>query len=88
MMEAGFDEVEIATRVIETPLDVDVETFFERQAPANLMVAGLKQTLPPEEWARVKRLTCVHIKEALGDKKVISAEAHIGIGRRSLEDDE
>jgi SAM-dependent methyltransferase len=88
MMEAGFDEVEIATRVIETPLDVDVETFFERQAPANVMVAGLQQKLPPADWARVKRAVCERIREALGDKKVLSAEANIGIGRRSLEDDE
>lgn len=89
MIEAGFDEVEITTTHKEQKVDGTIEEFFERQAPANVFLAGLRQTLPPDTWKKVSESACARIREALGGENVVlAAEANIGIGWRGPEEDE
>jgi SAM-dependent methyltransferase len=89
MMEAGFDEVEIVTRTFTEQTEHTPETFFDRTAPANLFVAQLKERLPKEQWQKVRASVCKCIRTAVGEGPVCySAEANIGIGRRSAEEEE
>jgi SAM-dependent methyltransferase len=89
MIEAGFDEVEITTSRKEQQIEGSIEEFFEQQAPANVLLAGLKQTLPADTWKKVSETACLRIREVLGgDKVVLSGEANVGIGWRGPEEEE
>jgi ubiquinone/menaquinone biosynthesis C-methylase UbiE len=88
MMRAGFDEVEIRPHTIEHPFAGTIEEFFETQVTANVALASLKQTLPPDQWKRVCDKVCEQMKTVAGSGPVVfRAEANIGVGYRA-EDDE
>jgi ubiquinone/menaquinone biosynthesis C-methylase UbiE len=88
MIKAGFDEVEIATRTIEQKVEGTIEEFFERQAPANLLLASLREKLAPDAWKRVSDRACANIRAVVGTGPIVmGGEANIGIGWREAEED-
>jgi SAM-dependent methyltransferase len=89
MMEAGFDQVEIVTRRMELATKDSVEAFFDRIAPANLLLAPLKERLPKEKWERAREAVCKCMRATAGDGPVAyAAEANFGIGRRGADEDD
>ena len=88
MMEAGFDQVEIVTRTLELPTSDTVEAFFDRTAPANLMLAPLKERLPKDKWEKVRESVCKSMRTVVGESPIAyAAEANFGIGRRGADED-
>ncbi len=89
MIEAGFDEVEVRAHKVEQRLEVSLETYFEWQARANVMLAGLKQKLPDEEWNKVRASARARMAEVIGDGPlVLRSEANFGIGWREADEDD
>jgi len=87
MVQEGFDRVTILTRTVEQDFPGTAEEFFEAQAPANVLIAELKETLPEAKWKEVKKRSCAAIESICdGQKLKLQADANIGIGFRGEDD--
>jgi ubiquinone/menaquinone biosynthesis C-methylase UbiE len=84
MAQEGFDRVTILTRTVEQEFTGTAEDFFDAQAPANVLIASLKEKLPEAKFKEVKKHSCAAIRSVCGDGKTMTlqAEANIGIGFR------
>jgi ubiquinone/menaquinone biosynthesis C-methylase UbiE len=84
MAQEGFDRITILTKTVEEDFPGTAEEFFDRQAPANLFISQLRETLPEAKFKDVRKKSCAAIEAAAGDGKKlkICADANIGIGYR------